>query len=199
MIEGWIIPSQPIDETLRNEIQAWAAELGPERIHNVLSRLDPGAAAFIQLENVRRTIRALEVIFGTGKRFSDQRLKNPPKEQFLILGINWDRAELYRRVDSRIEVMLNTGLVEEVRHLLNSGLDPKTSAMSAIGYREIVGYLQGNYDLDEAVALIKRNTRQYIRRQANWFKTIDPRIRWFEPGEDLSVRMLGYIQNSQAD
>lgn len=199
LIEGWKIPSQPVNETLRKEIQDWAVELGPEGIHSVLSRLDPRAASFIQYENVRRTIRALEVIYGTGMRFSDQRLKNPPKEQFLILGIHWDRAELYRRVDSRIEVMLNTGLVEEVCQLLDLGLDPETSAMSAIGYREIVGYLQGNYDLDEAVTLIKRNTRQYIRRQANWFKIIDQRIRWFEPGEDLSERMLGYIQKSQAD
>jgi len=195
LIEGWMVPSQPVNHVLRDCLEAWAIEKGATEIHEVLKRLDPAAAEFVQVENTRRTVRALEVIYSSGRRFSDQRLKNPPDYDFLLLGIAWDRPTLYQRVDLRIEIMLNTGLVEEVRNLLDSGLDPQTSAMSAIGYREIVGYLTGKHSLDEAVLLMKRNTRQYIRRQANWFKPTDPRIAWFPAGDYLAERMEKYIIN----
>lgn len=195
LIEGWTIPSEPVNQELRRYLENWSHELGPAGIHTVLSRLDPEAGAFIQMENVRRTIRALEVIFNSGRLFSEQRLKQPPSEfQFIILGIQWDRPTLYQRVDSRIEIMLNMGFIEEVRSLLDSGIDPGSPALSAIGYREITGYLTGKHSLDEAVLLMKRNTRQYIRRQANWFKSDDPRITWFSAGSDLADRMASHIQ-----
>lgn len=194
LIEGWMVPSQPTNQRLRNCLEDWAVELGPSGIHSILEKLDPEGAKIVQPENVRRTVRALEVIFSSGQRFSDQRLKNPPDLDFIILGIAWDRPTLYQKVDLRIEIMMNTGLVEEVRSLLDSGLDPQTSAMSAIGYREIVGYLSGKHSLDEAVILMKRNTRQYIRRQANWFKLVDPRITWFPAGDRLAERMEAYIK-----
>ncbi len=110
-----------------------------------------------------------------------------------MLGIQWNRPELYQRVDLRIEGMLNSGLVEEVRSLLDSGLDPESPALSAIGYREITGYLMRKHSIDEAVMLIKRNTRQYIRRQANWFKLDDDRIKWFPAGFDMGESMADYI------
>jgi tRNA dimethylallyltransferase len=195
LIDGWTVPSEPVDAHLRQVLETWSRELGPQGLHRVLSRLDPKAGKFVQIENVRRTIRALEVIFSSGKRFSEQRMKQPPAGlHFDILGIQWDRPALYQRVDTRIEIMMNTGLIEEVRYLLDSGIDPDTSALSAIGYREITGYLQKKYSLDEAVMLIKRNTRQYIRRQANWFKPDDPRITWFTAGDDLAVRMADHIR-----
>jgi len=196
LIEGWMVPSEPINQTLRRCLEVWADEIGASGIHTVLQRLDPAAAEIIQVENIRRTVRALEVIFSSGIRFSDQRLKNPPDYDFLIIGISWDRPTLYKRVDRRIEIMLNTGLVEEVRGLLDSGLDPETSAMSAIGYREIAGYLTGKHSLDDAVLLMKRNTRKYIRRQANWFKPTDPRITWFPAGDHLAERMGTFIKDT---
>ncbi len=196
LVEGWTIPSEPVNQKLRQCLEDWSRELGPVGIHAVLTRLDPKAGEFVQVENVRRSIRALEVIFNSGRRFSDQRMKFPPQDvRFIILGIQWDRPTLYQRVDMRIEVMLNVGLVEEVRSLLDSGLDPQSPALSAIGYREITDYLTGKHSLDEAVLLIKRNTRQYIRRQANWFKSEDPRITWFQAGSDLTQRMSEHIQN----
>jgi tRNA dimethylallyltransferase len=195
LIEGWTVPSQPTNLQLRNCLEVWANELGPIGIHSVLGKLDSEGAKIVQPENVRRTIRALEVIFSSGHRFSAQRLKIPPDLDFILLGILWDRPALYHRVDQRIEIMMNTGLVEEVRSLLDSGLDPQTSAMSAIGYREIVGYLTGKHGLDEAVMLMKRNTRQYIRRQANWFKLNDTRIEWFSAGDKLAERMEAFIVN----
>ncbi len=197
LIEGWTVPSEGTNQELRNTLDEWARELGPTGIYEILSRLDPEAAHFIQSTNVRRTVRALEVIFTSGKKFSDQRTKNPPEDlDFFILGIHWDRPPLYERVDLRIEGMLNSGLVEEVRYLIDSGIDPESPALSAIGYREITGYLTGKHSLDEAVMLIKRNTRQYIRRQANWFKVDDPRIHWFDAGSDLQDRMSSYLENT---
>jgi tRNA dimethylallyltransferase len=194
LIEGWTVPSEPVNQTLRHCLEEWSLELGPSGIHTILSRLDPEAGKFVQVENVRRTIRALEVILSSGRRFSEQRLKQPPQGiDFSILGIHWDRSALYQRVDARIEIMMNIGLVEEVRILLDSGIDPEASALSAIGYREITGYLLGKHSLDEAVLLMKRNTRQYIRRQANWFKPDDPRITWFPSGDDLAQRMGKFI------
>jgi tRNA dimethylallyltransferase len=194
LIEGWTIPSEPVDQTLRLCLEDWSRELGPEGIHHVLARLDPQAGEIVQVENVRRSIRALEVIFSSGRRFSEQRLKQPPEGmQFIILGIHWERPALYQRVDMRIEMMMSIGFVEEVRSLLDSGIDPNSPALSAIGYREITGYLTGKHSLDDAVMLMKRNTRQYIRRQANWFKPDDPRITWFEAGNDLAVRMAAYL------
>ncbi len=195
LVEGWTVPSEPVDRQLRECLEGWGRELGAERIHSMLQRLDPAAAAFIQMENVRRNIRALEVIFSSGRRFSEQRLKQPPDGlRFIMLGIQWDRLSLYQRVDKRIEIMMNIGFLEEVRHLLNSGIDPQSSALSAIGYRELTDYLMGKHSLEEAITLIKRNTRQYIRRQANWFKNDDPRITWFEAGENLAARMSAYLK-----
>jgi tRNA dimethylallyltransferase len=194
LVEGWTPPEEPVDERLRCCLEDWAVELGAEGIHSVLSRLDPAAGAIVQYENVRRSIRALEVIFTTGRRFSEQRRKQPPEGlQFILLGIQWDRPSLYQRVDLRIEIMMNTGLVEEVRYLINSGVNPESPALSAIGYREITGYLTGQHSLDEAVMLMKRNTRQYIRRQANWFKPDDPRIAWFPAGDGLAERMAAFL------
>jgi len=194
VIEGWTIPEEPVDERLRRCLEEWADELGAEGIHNVLSRLDPAAGEIVQYENVRRSIRALEVIFSSGMRFSEQRRKQPPEGlDFILLGIQWDRPALYQRVDMRIEIMMNTGLVEEVRYLIDSGINPDSPALSAIGYREVTGYLTGKHSLDEAVMLMKRNTRQYIRRQANWFKPDDPRIKWFPSGDDLAERMSVYL------
>lgn len=200
LVEGWTIPSEPIDLRLRNFLESWSQDLGKEGIHSVLEKLDPDAADFIQVENVRRNIRALEVIFSSGRRFSEQRSKQPPEDlRFIILGILWDRPLLYQRVDQRIEIMMNIGLVEEVRYLLNSGINPQSPALSAIGYREITGYLIGNHSLEEAVMLMKRNTRQYIRRQANWFKVDDTRITWFPAGENLAGRMGDYIRSTLTD
>lgn len=195
LIEGWTVPSDAANLELRRQLEQWSEDLGFSGIHSVLSRIDPEAGKFIQETNVRRTVRALEVIFSSGRRFSDQRSKNPPEDlDFIILGIEWDRPKLYERVDLRIEGMLNSGLLEEVRYLISSGYDPDSSALSAIGYREITGYLTGKHSLDDAVMLIKRNTRQYIRRQANWFKKDDPRIKWFDAKMDLAHNMMIYLE-----
>lgn len=196
IIEGWHIPPQRPDYALREALNAWAERIGSEGIYNGLRLLDPEAAQKIDYRNQRRTVRALEVIFKTGQRFSDLRRKQECPYQPIILGIERSREKLYERVDQRIEIMLSDGLVEEVQGLLDAGYSPNLSTMSAIGYGEIIQYLQGDISYGDAVALIKRNTRTFVRRQANWFKPDDPRINWFDATPDLAEKMESFIRRS---
>lgn len=185
IIEGWRIPPQRPDVDLRDALNRWALEIGAEGLHERLARIDPETAEKIDYRNQRRTVRALEVTLKTGVRFSELRRKQTCPYQPIILGIDRPREELYERIDQRIEQMLADGLVAEVRGLLSAGYSPNLPTMSAIGYGEIIQYLQGEISLDEAVVLIKRNTRRFVRRQANWFKPDDPRISWFEASENI--------------
>jgi len=174
LLDDWQIPNQQPDTRLRAVLEAWGSQLGPYPFHQKLALIDPAAAAVIQPENLRRTIRALEVIFLTGHRFSEQRRLGVSPYSLLKIGLIRPRAELYVRVDARIAAMLADGLVEEVRQLRQRGFTADLPTLSAIGYREICAYLDGKMSLDEAVTQMKRFTRDYIRRQANWFKYNDP-------------------------
>lgn len=194
IIEGWNIPPQRPDYSLRKVLNQWAEEIGAARLHERLEVLDPEAASIIDYRNQRRTVRALEVILKTGERFSDLRQKQTPPYHSIILGIERPRDELYERIDQRIEQMLEEGLVNEVKSLLDSGFSPHLSTLSAIGYGEIIQYLQGKISYDEAVDLIKKNTRVFVRRQANWFKPDDPRINWFEASEMMVDEMEKFIR-----
>jgi tRNA dimethylallyltransferase len=178
--EGWQPPSQPADTRLREAIEHWGQEIGPLELYHRLETLDAEAAANIQYQNMRRTVRALEVIFQTGRKFSQQRRKGAARYSLLQLGFIRPRAELYARIDARIDQMISSGFVEEVKMLLDKGYDPALPNLSAIGYREMIAYLQGKMSFDEAVMLMKRQTRQFVRRQANWFKPTDENIHWFD-------------------
>ena len=195
IIEGWRIPPQAPDPGLREALNRWAEEIGAEAFHARLRRLDADAADLIDYRNVRRVVRAMEVIFHTGERFSDLRRKQECPYMPILLGISREREELYQRIDRRIDLMLADGLVAEVAGLLAAGYAPDLPTMSAIGYGEIIQYLQGEISLEEAVALIKRNTRVFVRRQANWFKPDDPRIQWFEAEDDMVDRMEKEIRS----
>ena len=188
IIEGWQIPPQKPDYHLRDALNHWAEEIGAEALHDRLKTIDTDAAANMDYRNVRRVVRALEVIFRTGERFSDLRRKQQCLYRPIILGINRPREALYERVDKRIEMMLEAGFIDEVKSLLDQGYAPDLPTLSAIGYGEIIQYLQGDISYDEAVLLIKRNTRTFVRRQANWFKPDDPRITWFTAGEGPGER-----------
>jgi tRNA dimethylallyltransferase len=187
--EGWQPPAISPDKQLRAALENWAAELGTEAMHKRLALLDPRAASGIDHRNLRRTIRALEVILLSGRRFSEQRQRGEPLYRTLQLGLSRPRSELYARVDERIDIMLDRGLVDEVRSLLERGFSPDQPTLSAIGYKEIIAHLQGEIPLEEAIVLIKRNTRIYVRRQANWFKENDPDIHWFEAGSGAVEEM----------
>jgi tRNA dimethylallyltransferase len=181
--EGWQAPPAQPDPRLRAALEAWAGEIGPHGLHVRLASLDPQAGRQIDPRNLRRTIRALEVILSTGQPFSIQRQRGEAAYNILTLGLTRPRPELYARIDARIEAMVAAGLVDEVRGLLAQGYSPDLPALSAIGYQQVIDYLRGKTTLEEAVMLIKRLTRQFVRRQANWFKESDPQIHWFTVGD----------------
>jgi tRNA dimethylallyltransferase len=185
VIEGWKIPEVRPDHRLRRALRNWSEEIGSDELFDRLAHLDPAAADRIDPQNVRRSIRALEVIFHTGKLFSSQKQREEIPYRVVILGIIRSREELYRRIDARIQTMISQGFIDEVRHLLDQGYSPDIPSLSAIGYRQIIDYLKGEISLDEAVIQMERLTRQYVRRQANWFKIDDPNIHWFRPGPSL--------------
>ncbi len=194
VVENWRIPRVPPQPRLRAVLEAWGRRIGPEALHRRLAMLDPAAAARIQPRNLRRTVRALEVIFVTGRRFSAQRGKGPPRYRTLMLGLWLPRSELHRRIAQRLNAMLAQGWLDEVRALLAQGYDPALPALSGIGYAELIGYLQGRWSLEEAKARILHRTHTFVRRQANWFRRTDPRIRWFRSGPGVLAQVLPVVR-----
>lgn len=179
VVEGWTIPEVKSDLELREALEDWAGEIGLEGLHARLAVVDQKAADKIDYRNLRRTVRALEVILKTGRKFSTQRRKVPPPYRILQVGLTRPREALYARIDARIDAMLAAGLVAEVETLLEQRYSQDLPTLSAIGYREVSAYVRGEISLEEAVTLMKRHTRQFVRRQANWFKEDDPDIHWF--------------------
>jgi tRNA dimethylallyltransferase len=195
--EGWTPPEVEPDEKLRNVLEKLNKEQGSDWLYAKLKILDPEAAEKIDPRNVRRSIRALEVIFTTGRKFSGQRGRSDALYHLITVGLNRPREELYRRVDERIELMFDNGLLEEVKRLLEQGYSPSLPSMSAIGYRECVSVLKGQLTIDQAKAEMKRITRVFVRRQANWFKESDPQIRWFNPAIDNTIHEIEeFIRNA---
>lgn len=196
ILQNWQVPSHgPVDQ-LREDLETIGNKMGFDKLHEMLDAIDPEAAAKIDYRNHRRTIRALEVILSTGKKFSDLRDKDKPPYQTLTIGLELPRELLYARIDQRIEDMIGKGLVAEVQHLLELGFGPSLDSMRVIGYNEIVSHLRGEISLDEAIALIKRNTRSYVRRQANWFKPTDPKIYWLNAQDPMLLeKALDLVRN----
>src|SRR5262249_27571902 len=150
----------------------------------------PDSAARIDPANLRRVIRALEVVLLTGQPFSLQQGARPSPYRPLFLGLNGPRDVLYERADQRVDGMLTAGLVEEVQHLIAAGYDWPLPSMSSLGYQEIGGYLRGELSLAAAVERLKFNTHHYIRRQLTWFRA-EQRIHWLAcTADDLERRAL---------
>jgi tRNA dimethylallyltransferase len=181
--EGWMPPEVKADPRMRNELERMKAERGGAWLHQKLATLDPKSARSIDARNVRRTIRALEVILTTGRRFSEQRLQQASPYQLISIGLLRPRPELYARIDARIDAMFEAGLLDEVRGLLAKGYSPDLPTLSAIGYRECIRVIDGQWTVEQAKVEMRRATRVYVRRQGNWFKENDPNIRWFEAGK----------------
>lgn len=184
VLEEWDIPRVAPNHEMRHVLNNWAQEIGTDGLHNRLKQLDPAAAEQIDPRNLRRTIRALEVILLSGRLFSTQKTRRPTRYRILQIGLTRPRSELYARIDARIDTMLSAGFAEEVQVLLDAGYSSELPSLSAIGYRQMVEYLQGNIELDEAVTVMKRSTRKFVRRQANWFRLDDPNICWFQMGPE---------------
>ncbi len=180
VVEGWQIPRVPPQPELRQELETLAAREGKEAVFARLQALDPASARAIDYRNLRRVIRAIEVTLTAGRPFSELQTKQPPPWRILQIGLTRPRDSLYARADARIEAMFAAGWVDEVRRLLQQGYTPDLPSFGSLGYREVAAYLAGEYDLEEAKMRIRRATRAFIRRQYNWFRLTDPRIRWFD-------------------
>lgn len=178
VVDDLRIPAVAPDPVLRARLEDVARTRGPEALHAQLQALDPVAASRIHPHNVRRVVRALEVCLATGRPISDQQRRGEPTAAVLV-GLWRARDDLYRRIEARVDEQLAAGLLEETRQLLARGVPPDAPAMQGLGYKELVGYLQGHYDYAEAVRRLKRNTRRYAKRQLTWFRK-DPRIRWVD-------------------
>lgn len=170
------------DWNLREKLKKEADEKGSAYLHDKLKAIDPEAARKIHVNDVRRIIRAIEVYESTGKTISHfqkvSRLK-PPEYNYIKFGLVMDRSKLYDRINKRVDVMIEKGLVDEVKKLVELGYDKNTIAMQGLGYKEILAYLRGEYSLDEAVEILKRETRRYAKRQITWFKRIED-VYWID-------------------
>ena len=187
--EGWTPPEVTADERLRAELE----KKDKEWLHARLQILDPEAAAKIDARNVRRTVRALEVILTTGRKFSEQRGQVESPYQLITIGLTRPRPELYQRIDERIDLMFANGFMDEVKGLLERGYSPTLPSMSAIGYRECVSVANGELSIEQAKVEMRRVTRIFVRRQANWFKESDPNIMWFQVKDGVLEETEKYI------
>ncbi|MBI1792717.1 MAG: tRNA (adenosine(37)-N6)-dimethylallyltransferase MiaA [Chloroflexi bacterium] len=196
--QGWMPPEVTPDEKLRAELEKLKDEKGIDWLHEKLKSLDPEAAERIDARNFRRTIRALEVILTTGRKFSGQRGKSDSPYQLITIGLRRPREELYARVDARIESMFANGLLDEVKSLLAKGYSPALPSMSAIGYGECVRVIEGQLSAAQAKVEMRRATRIFVRRQGNWFKESDPNIKWFTVQNGVEKEIEAYIRESIA-
>jgi tRNA dimethylallyltransferase len=192
--QGWTPPEVQPDPRLRSVLENLATEHSPIWLHNRLRLLDPVSAEKIDGRNLRRIIRALEVILTSGKPFSTQKGISASPYHLITVGLKRPRPELYARIDERIEMMFANGLVDEANTLLKQGYSAELPSMSAIGYREAIAVAQHRMSTDEAKMLMKRATRVFVRRQGNWFKEDDPQIKWFDMASDVQEAIQGYIK-----
>jgi tRNA dimethylallyltransferase len=181
LLEGWQVPRVPPQPALRALLAKEAREQGVETLYGRLQQVDPVAAGRILPGNLRRIVRALEVYEVTGMPISAQQGKQAPPYDLLVLGLTMERPALYRRVDRRVEEMVEGGLLEEVRTLLSRGYDWDLPAMSSLGYVQFRPFLEGHCSQEEAVAQLKYDTHAFIRRQYTWFRRF-PVDRWFDAG-----------------
>ena len=183
------------DAEIRAKFQREADKHGNAALHERLRRCDPEAANRVHPNNLVRVIRALEIYELTGKPISalqQQWKMNEPRYPFRAFGLNMPRETLYRLIEERVDQMVEGGLIEEVRELLDQGYPRNCVAMQSFGYKELIDYLDGTRTLDEAIASLKQNTRRFAKRQLTWFRN-DLRIEWLDTSQFSS--MEGIVDN----
>jgi len=184
LLEGWSMPAVEPDLALRAKLEAFAAHEGAEALHARLAAVDPASAARIDVRNVRRVVRALEVVTLTGAPVPAREARDPGFT-WSAVGLRWERAPLHKRADQRVVAMFESGLVEEARALAER-CGRNFPALSSIGYREALRVIDGTLSEAEAIRQTQIATHRLIRMQAAWFRLDDPRIEWV-PGEDLEA------------
>jgi len=170
---------------LRDKFIKKAEKYGNEYIYNELMKIDPDSAKRIHINDTKRIIRALEIYYDTGtpmsKYYNNFRQYNDDFN-FIIFGLTMDRDKLYNRINTRIDEMIDKGLIDEVKNLMSRGFDENNIAMQGLGYKEIIKYLNGCYTLEEAIEILKRDSRRFAKRQLTWFRR-DERINWIKIDE----------------
>ncbi|MCF8008634.1 MAG: tRNA (adenosine(37)-N6)-dimethylallyltransferase MiaA [Halanaerobiales bacterium] len=202
VLEGFTLPEMKPDKDLRKKLRKEAKDEGNQYIHNKLKEIDPKLAEKLHPNDIRRVIRGIEVYKLTGhtKTYYKEKQKNsPPRYQSIKVGLTRNREELYDRIEKRVNIMLDQGLIDEAKHIYNNyDLSKKSTAAQAIGYKELFTYFDGKQSLEQAINLIKRNTRRYAKRQLSFFKR-DQSIRWFNltniSKDSLHEKILMLLKN----
>ena len=183
------------DDSYRRELETYAKEQGAEKLHEKLKEVDPISAEKIHANNVKRVIRALEYYRQTGKPISqhneEQRQKESPYN-LAYFALNDERTRLYERIDARIDQMLADGLIDEVKTLKKMGYHKGMVSMQGLGYKEILSYLDGTWSLEEAIYVLKRDTRHFAKRQITWFKR-ERQVEWFDK-QDFGYDAQGILE-----
>jgi len=189
----WDFQKKDSDEKKRWRLTAEAEVIGNKALYERLKSVDPVTAEIVHPNNLNRLIRALEIYELTGKPksdFDEETKKHSVPYDYIILGLDWDRETLYERINRRVDRMIEEGLIEETKMLIERGYDWNLTAMKAIGYKELKAYLEGESSLAEAVTILKRDSRHYAKRQMTWFRK-DKRIQWLKMDEtrDLETQV----------
>ncbi|MEN8137317.1 MAG: tRNA (adenosine(37)-N6)-dimethylallyltransferase MiaA [Bacteroidota bacterium] len=183
-----------LPEEIRPQLQKDLDEKGLAFLQEKLKELDPEYYGIVDIQNHQRVIRALEVCIGTGKTFTEFRVRENKKRNFepIKIGLNIDREKLYERINLRVDLMMEAGLLEEAEKMYRH---KHLNSLQTVGYRELFKYFDGNHDLDFAVSEIKKNTRRFAKRQLTWFRK-DKEIKWFEPNQKDEI--IEYIEKMLA-
>ena len=186
------------DDEYRESLMKLAEEKGNACVHEMLKEIDIDAYNSIHENNIRRVIRALEVYHTTGKTFTQSNIDSKREREYdvLFLGLDMDRETLYERINRRVDIMLDEGLVDEVKSIMEMNLGKESTAMQAIGYKEIIEWLEGRASFEEAVETLKMESRRYAKRQLTWFRR-NKEINWLDYknavalGIELTEKFLG--------
>lgn len=189
------------DNNLRKHLEARIQDEGGEVLLKELRKSDPELAEKLYPADHKRIVRALEIIYSQDRTISEQEnilKKYESPYNLCLIGLRMERQKIYERINQRVDIMIEAGLVNEVESLLLQGVDPLATSMQGIGYKEMIAHLNGELSLEEAVERIKRNTRRFAKRQLTWFNR-DPNIRWFDvdtcSDSDLYRSILAYINS----
>lgn len=180
LVDG-IFNSADADLDYREYLMEQRKLFGNEYLYDELKKIDPESAKKMLPQNWKRIVRALEVFHLTGKPIADHQKEYSRniKINFCQYALEWNREELYKRIEQRIDEMIKNGLIEEIKGILEKGFDENLNSLNTVGYKEIISYLKSEISLERAVELIKRNTRRYAKRQLTWFRK-DKRIVWIK-------------------
>ncbi|PKL81692.1 MAG: tRNA (adenosine(37)-N6)-dimethylallyltransferase MiaA [Ignavibacteriae bacterium HGW-Ignavibacteriae-3] len=189
-----IFDSVDNDPDYREELLEQREKFGNEFLYNQLKAVDPESAANMLPQNWKRVIRALEVLHLTGEPIwkIQQNHSRTSDLKFCMYGLSWDRETLYKNIEKRVDKMISSGLVDEVKQILDMGYNKNINSLNTVGYKEIISYLENEISLDRAIELIKRNTRRYAKRQLTWFRK-DELINWLPIATNNDLNNAGNI------